>query len=136
MVALALGCTILCAILPNKCAFRTITTLLEIRPESLIFTPDNPLSISLITGTTFAVHKVMERDPQTDYEFQLWTHAHKLTGIVSSLLDALKTGCGLLEDAKDALPQDSDLDHALERFKRVIAAGERATKGLGIDLSE
>ena len=78
----------------------------------------------------------MERDPQTDYEFQLWTHAHKLTGIVSSLLDALKTGCGLLEDAKDALPQDSDLDNALERFKRVIAAGERATKGLGIDLSE
>ena len=78
----------------------------------------------------------MERDPQTDYEFQLWTHAHKLTGIVSSLLDALRTGCGLLEAAKDALPQDSDLNNVLERFKRVIVAGEMATKGLGIDLPD
>jgi hypothetical protein len=77
----------------------------------------------------------MERDPQTDYEFQLWNHAHKLTEIISSLLDALKTGCGHLDAAKDALPQGSDLDNALERFKRVIAAGERAAEGLGIDQS-
>lgn len=78
----------------------------------------------------------MQRDPQTLYEFELWTHANQLTGIVSSLLDALKTSFGLLVVAKPALPEDSGLDNALENFKRIITAGERAVKGLGIDMSE
>ena len=77
----------------------------------------------------------MERDPQTDYEFQLWTQANQLTGIVSSLLDALKASVGLLSVAKAALPEDSGLDSALANFKRIIAAGERAAKGHGIDMS-
>jgi hypothetical protein len=77
----------------------------------------------------------MEREPKTNYEFQLWTQANQLTGIVSSLLDALKTSVGLLAVAKPALPEDSGLDNTLENFKRIIAAGERAVKGHGIDLS-
>ena len=78
----------------------------------------------------------MDRDPQTDYEFQLWTQANQLTGIVTSLLDALKTSFGLLLVAKPVLPEDSRLDCTLENFKRIITAGERAAKGFGIDLSE
>jgi hypothetical protein len=78
----------------------------------------------------------MEREPKTDYEFQLWTQANQLTGIVLSLLDALQVSTGLLAVAKAALPEDSALDNALENFKRIIAAGERAAKGHGIDLSE
>lgn len=78
----------------------------------------------------------MDRIPQTDYEFQLWTQANQLTGIVSSLLDALKASVGLLAVAKPALPENSGLDNALEKFQRIIAAGERAAKGQGIDLPE
>ena len=77
----------------------------------------------------------MERDPQTDYEFLLWNQANHLTAIVSSLLDALKVSVGLLALAKATLPDDLGLDNVLENFKRVIAAGEKVEKRLGIDMS-
>ena len=76
----------------------------------------------------------MERDPQTDYEFQLWTQANQLTGIVSSLLDALKASVGLLAVAKPAFPEDSGFDKTLENNKKIISAGERAAEKHGIDL--
>ena len=75
----------------------------------------------------------MERDPQTDYEFQLWTQANQLSGIVSSLLDALKASVGLLSFAKHSLPEDSEFDKTLENFRQIISAGEKAAEGLGID---
>lgn len=74
----------------------------------------------------------MERDPQTGYELLLWSKAIKIEGIILPLIDSLKASVDLLIKASSTLPEDSRIDRALERFRRVIAAGERAAEGLGI----
>jgi len=75
----------------------------------------------------------MEPDPRTDYELELWSKAHQTEGIIHPLLDSLKASVDLLVMAGHAIPNDSGIDRALERFRRVIAAGEKAAEGLGID---
>ena len=75
----------------------------------------------------------MERDPQTDYELLLWSKALQMEGVILPLIDSLKASVDLLVKASGTLPDESGVDRALERFRRVIAAGEKAAEGLGID---
>jgi hypothetical protein len=56
-----------------------------------------------------------------------------MEGIISPLIDSPKASVELLVKAGNAVPEDSGVDRALERFRRVIDAGERAAEGLGID---
>ena len=55
-------------------------------------------------------------------------------GIILPLIDSLKASVDLLALAENAFPEDSGIDRALERFRRVIAAAEKAAEGLRIDL--
>jgi len=75
----------------------------------------------------------MERDPQTDYELLLWSKALQMEEVILPLIDSLKASVDLLVRAGDASPDDEMIDRALERFRRVITAGERAAEGLGIE---
>jgi hypothetical protein len=56
-----------------------------------------------------------------------------MEGIISPLIDSLKASLDLLVLAGHALPDDAGVDRALERFRRVIASGEKAAEGLGIE---
>ena len=78
----------------------------------------------------------MEREPQTDYELVLWSKALQMECIISPLIDSLKASVDLLVQAGDTLPADPGIDRASKRFRKVIAAGEKAAEGLGIELSE
>ena len=55
--------------------------------------------------------------------------------IISPLIDSLKASVDLLVRVGSKLPENPGIgiDRALERFRRVIAAGEMAAEGLGID---
>ena len=75
----------------------------------------------------------MEREPQTDYELLLWSKALQMECIISPLIDSLKASVDLLVQAGSTLPEESGINRALERFRKVIAAGEKAAEGLGID---
>ena len=78
----------------------------------------------------------MEREPQTDYELLLWSKALQMECIISPLIDSLKASVDLLVQAGSTLSEESGINRALERFRRVIAAGEKAAEGLGIDMPE
>lgn len=108
-------------------------------PNSLRFflehQSDSPFSISPIYGTFSALCLRMERESKTDYELLLWSKALQMEGVILPLIDSLKASVELLVKAGSALPEDSGADRALERFRRVIAAGEKAAEGLGIDHS-
>ena len=54
--------------------------------------------------------------------------------IIIPLIDSLKASVDLLVMAGYTLPENAGIGRALERFRRrVIAAGEKAAEGLGID---
>ena len=53
--------------------------------------------------------------------------------IISPLIDSLKASVDLPILAGCTLPEESGINRALERFRRVIAAGERAAEELGIE---
>jgi hypothetical protein len=55
-----------------------------------------------------------------------------MEGVIIPLIDSLKARVELLVKADNALPAEEGLDRAMGRFRRVIAAGERASEGLGI----
>ena len=57
-----------------------------------------------------------------------------MEGIIHPLLDSLKASVDLLVKVGNTCPGDVGIDRALERFRRVIAAGEKAAEGLGIDI--
>jgi len=53
--------------------------------------------------------------------------------IISPLIDSLKASVDLHVRAGSTLPEDAGLDRTLERFRKVIAADEKAAEGLGIE---
>jgi len=106
---------------------------LTIKPESSIPASDNPLSKIPLYGSFPALYQSMEREPQTDYELLPWSKALQMEGIILPLIDSLKSSVNLLVRASGTMPKDSGIDFALERFRRVIAAGEKGAEGLGID---
>jgi hypothetical protein len=57
-----------------------------------------------------------------------------MEGVILPLIDSLKASVDLLVKAGSTLPEESEINRALERFRRVIAAGEKAAEGLGIDI--
>jgi len=88
---------------------------------------------ALPCGIQSALCQAMEREPQTDYELQLWSKAVQMEGIILPLIDSLKVSVDLLVRAGNASPDDEMIVRAVDRFRRVIAAGERAAEGLGIE---
>ena len=53
--------------------------------------------------------------------------------IISPLIDSLKASVDLLVKDGSTMPDESGINRALERFRRVNASGEKAAEGLGIE---
>ena len=55
-----------------------------------------------------------------------------MEGIILPLIDSPKASVELIVKPGDAFPEDKGLGCALERFRRIIGAGERSAEGIEI----